>query len=81
MPFLFIRISAASTVKMKNQLPFTILFLMAYASNVRRSYTQIVNNMSKLPAKAPHVSPIDVNITASNMLAAFIANMHRGKGS
>ena len=74
MPFLYIKISATSTVKMKNQLPFNILFVIAYSSTVRRSYTQIVNGMSKLRAKAPHVSPIDVNITAANMLAAFITN-------
>ena len=80
MPFLYIKISATSTVKMKNQLPFNILFAIAYSSTVRRSYTQIGNNMSKLHAKAPHVSPIDVNITAANTLAAFITNTPSEKG-
>ena len=79
MPFLFMRISAALTAKMKNQLPFTILFVMACASTVRCSYKQIANNMSKLPAKAPHVLPINVNITASNTLAVFITNTPREK--
>ena len=36
--------------------------------------------MSKLHAKAPHVSPIDVNITEANIVAAFITNTPSEKG-